>query len=155
MATEGRQTKASGTPLRPVAAMTLERILGEIAREPVNAKVYFVRRGDFIKIGCTTDPEERLTQLRYRRDPAGRDGPVQVLLMLDGGRVLEGWMHERFADSRCEGSGEWFHADVQVLGFVAHMLRSQLLMQDLGLEGAKQLLLGVIEEATDGQATHT
>jgi hypothetical protein len=147
-------TATRGPPVAPGLAPA-EQLLEH--GEPEGAEVYFARRGPFVKIGCTAHIHRRKAMLRYHRDPDGHDGDVQVLLTLPGGRITEGWMHARFAESACEGSGEWFHADQQVLGFVAHMLRCRLLIEDAGLERGKMLLLEAVQEAMDGraQAPHT
>jgi hypothetical protein len=74
--------------------------------------VYFIKRGDEVKIGFTNDLAKRLTNLR-----TATTEPMEVILTIPGTLKLEGYFHEKFADLRIER--EWFHASEPLLNFVA------------------------------------
>lgn len=61
--------------------------------------VYFIRNGNRVKIGYTTNLAARVAALTLTLR--------FVVLTLDGGRDLETIMHRRFAAERLEGT-EWF-----------------------------------------------
>ena len=63
--------------------------------------VYFIRQGEFIKIGFTESPLNRLSQLQTA-NPTN----LEVLLIIDGERDLEAKYHELFKDHAHRG--EWF-----------------------------------------------
>lgn len=74
--------------------------------------VYFLRRsnGD-IKIGFTGFFDQRLATLR------GEHGPLDILLVAQGGRMVEGFLHRRFAHARIGGT-EWFKPRADLLAFI-------------------------------------
>ncbi|MEU2851768.1 GIY-YIG nuclease family protein [Streptomyces syringium] len=61
--------------------------------------VYFIRNGNRVKIGTTTDLRRRIRTLALRSE--------HVVLIERGGRELEREFHERFAKYR-DGKTEWF-----------------------------------------------
>lgn len=61
--------------------------------------VYFIRNGNRIKIGTTTELRRRIRTLALRQE--------HVLLLLPGTQPLERALHKRFADLR-DGNTEWF-----------------------------------------------
>lgn len=61
--------------------------------------VYFIRNGNRIKIGTSTEIRRRIRTLALR--------PEHVLLLLPGNQTLERALHKRFADLR-DGNTEWF-----------------------------------------------
>lgn len=71
--------------------------------------VYYIRRGDFIKIGTTTKFEARMRELR----------PDEILATEPGSYFLEAERHQLFKSQRV-GQGEYFHP---CPGLTAHMLR--------------------------------
>jgi hypothetical protein len=77
------------------------------------SRVYFLNRGDQIKIGVTTNLGKRLGQFHA----AASD----VLVLLVGDHALETALHECFADFRV-GNTEWF-ARVPVLEELIHRKR--------------------------------
>lgn len=84
-----------------------DRVSGEI--------VYFLRAGEFVKIGKSTGtPDSRVNQLR-----TGCPFPIEVMATIPGGLDLERSLHRRFA--HCRAHGEWFHATPGLLAYVAEM----------------------------------
>lgn len=82
-----------------------KRIFGEI--------VYFLRAGDFVKIGKTTgSPSSRISQLQ-----TGCPFPIEVIATIPGVLKNERALHVRFAHLRAHG--EWFHADKSLLSFIS------------------------------------
>ena len=71
----------------------------DIRKGQHNPLVYFIRNGNRIKIGTTTDLYQRVRRLSLRTD--------NVTLLLAGGRDLERDMHRRFSSLRI-GNTEWF-----------------------------------------------
>lgn len=74
--------------------------------------VYFLRAGDFIKIGkATGTPDSRISQLK-----TGCPFPIEVAATMIGGYDEERSLHKRFAAIRAHG--EWFHAAPALLEFI-------------------------------------
>jgi hypothetical protein len=72
---------------------------GEWVGKTHDPVVYFLRNGDRVKIGTTTNIVSRSYKLTFR--------PNDVVLLLQGGTDLEHRIHERFKDQRLSGT-EWF-----------------------------------------------
>jgi hypothetical protein len=86
----------------------------------VNGVVYFVERGEYIKIGFTRNLDVRLRALRSGqvRMPDGMTiGPLTLLASVKGSGAQERAIHRQFADLRV--NGEWFVKDRRLLDFVA------------------------------------
>lgn len=71
--------------------------------------VYFIRNGNRVKIGTTTELKRRIRTLALR--------PENVVLLLDGGQQLERELHRKFAGLRI-GNTEWFAYDGPLIDFV-------------------------------------
>ena len=71
--------------------------------------VYFIRNGNRLKIGTTTDLKNRIRTLALR--------PENVVLLLIGGRQLERQLHSKFKNLRI-GTTEWFVYDGQLVEYV-------------------------------------
>ncbi|MFE1949905.1 GIY-YIG nuclease family protein [Streptomyces sp. NPDC059524] len=76
--------------------------------------VYFIRNGNRVKIGTTTELKRRIRTLALR--------PENVALLLDGSRPLEKTLHDRFADYRI-GDTEWFASEGNLTDFIADQNR--------------------------------
>lgn len=74
--------------------------------------VYFVLRGDEVKIGYTTDLNGRIQTFR-----TATTDPFEVLMTVPGTPALELHFHERFAERRIVR--EWFHYHGEVEEFIA------------------------------------
>lgn len=83
-----------------------------IPSRPHEPVVYFLRNGDRVKIGYTTNLRTRMVSLALR--------PADVVLLLDGGQELEAALHERFAVHRCR-STEWFELAPDLLEYINTM----------------------------------
>lgn len=68
------------------------------------AMIYFVRSGQYIKIGVSVNPRGRIASIQ-----SGIPEPIEVLGIVEGDAVLEAELHRRFASLRCYG--EWFRDD--------------------------------------------
>lgn len=74
--------------------------------------VYFLRAGEFIKIGkATGDPLSRVSQLK-----TGCPFPIEVVATMPGGYREEGDLHNRFQHIRAHG--EWFHATLELCAYI-------------------------------------
>lgn len=74
--------------------------------------VYFVRAGNRIKIGMSSDVPRRVKSLQ-----TASSEPLQLLAIKQGGRAEEKSLHDRFAHLRQHG--EWFTAAPELLAFIA------------------------------------
>lgn len=77
----------------PVCAPRHERLRG--------GYIYFLRLGDTVKIGYSTDPFARATTLSV-----GIPGKIDAFVVVPGTRAIERECHRKFATHRI--SGEWF-----------------------------------------------
>jgi hypothetical protein len=73
-------------------------------RAGVKEVVYFIRAGNAVKIGRTTNLSGRLKALA-----TGSAVPLEVLAAVPGGRELEARLHRRWRHLHLRG--EWFRAD--------------------------------------------
>ncbi|MFE5482994.1 GIY-YIG nuclease family protein [Streptomyces sp. NPDC056527] len=76
--------------------------------------VYFIRNGNRIKIGTTTELKRRIRTLALR--------PENVVLLVSGGQPLERAFHKQFADLRI-GTTEWFAHDGALADFITDQNR--------------------------------
>lgn len=76
--------------------------------------VYFIRNGNRLKIGTSTDLKRRVRTLALRAE--------NVVLLLDGGQSLERDLHKQFADLRV-GNTEWFAYDGALITYIADQNR--------------------------------
>src|SRR4051812_22859144 len=72
---------------------------------------YFVRRGEFIKIGSSMAPAGRIKGLQ-----TGFPEPLEVLVIAPDNIIGEMQAHQKFAHLRT--SGEWFLAAPDLLAFI-------------------------------------
>lgn len=77
------------------------------------ARVYFVRNGDRVKIGYTTNLRGRLDALCLRAEA--------VLLLLEGGKDLERALHRHFAGHRVPNT-EWFRYTQEIKAYISEKL---------------------------------
>lgn len=73
--------------------------------------VYFVQAGDFVKIGKSTDWQDRLLALQ-----TGSPHPVIPLLVLPATRHTERRLHVQFHRHRM--NGEWFHLSAEIIAYI-------------------------------------
>lgn len=78
--------------------------------------VYFIRNGNRIKIGTTTELKRRIRTLALRAE--------NVALLIDGGQQLERAFHRQFADLRV-GSTEWFAHEGLLAEFITQQSRTR------------------------------
>ncbi|MFF2864528.1 GIY-YIG nuclease family protein [Streptomyces rubiginosohelvolus] len=76
--------------------------------------VYFIRNGNRLKIGTTTELKRRIRTLALRAE--------NVVLLLDGSKPLEKKLHQQFADLRI-GNTEWFAYDEALIAFITEQNR--------------------------------
>jgi hypothetical protein len=73
--------------------------------------VYFIRAGDAIKIGRTTN-----LAARFRALATASPVPLELLATVSGGRELEAQLHREWQHLHIRG--EWFEADEELLRFI-------------------------------------
>jgi hypothetical protein len=83
-----------------------------LIKQPRPGYVYFIRFGDRVKIGYTTDFARRRTELPHDA----------VLGVIPGTLDDEAAWHRLFADLRIKG--EWFHADRELLAAIERVTAS-------------------------------
>lgn len=76
--------------------------------------VYFIRNGNRMKIGTSTELKRRIRTLALRAE--------NVALLLDGDRRLERKLHDQFADLRI-GDTEWFAYEPPLTDYIADQNR--------------------------------
>ena len=76
--------------------------------------VYFIRNGNRIKIGTSTELKRRIRTLALRAE--------NIALLLDGDRRLEHQLHKKFADLRI-GNTEWFAYEAPLTDYIADQNR--------------------------------
>lgn len=77
--------------------------------------VYFLKAGNFIKIGKSTgSPAGRVFELQ-----TGCPFPIEVIGYIPGGYELERKLHKSFA--MCHAHGEWFHAKRELTDYVSQV----------------------------------
>lgn len=76
--------------------------------------VYFIRNGNRLKIGTSTDLKRRIRTLALRAE--------NVALLMDGGQPLERQLHKEFADLRI-GNTEWFAYEAPLTDYIADQNR--------------------------------
>lgn len=108
----GGAGKWSLTPCSKAAA-TAPSATNRIEHVPRGMEiVYFLRAGDFIKIGkATGSPKSRIATLQ-----TGCPFQISVLAYMPGGLAEESALHQRFAALRTHG--EWFRASPDLLSFI-------------------------------------
>jgi hypothetical protein len=97
------------TPAQAAAPAEAPAIKWTIPTGKHKPLVYFIRNGNRMKIGTTTELKRRIRTLALR--------PENVVLLLDGGQQLERELHRKFADLRI-GNTEWFACDGPLIDFV-------------------------------------
>jgi hypothetical protein len=79
-------------------------------KQPRLGWVYFVRFGDRVKVGYTTNPDQRLVAVPND----------EVIGLIPGTRDDEAAWHELLADRHV--TGEWFNADAELLATLANVV---------------------------------
>lgn len=111
-----------GSALRAVFQWKLEQLRGSeeprdpepVPREPLR-QVYFIRGGEFVKIGIAQDAEERLNAIQTTSP-----FPLSLLGWVPGRLADEARIHEELSDYRAHG--EWFRATPEVLETIEEAL---------------------------------
>lgn len=73
--------------------------------------IYFVRCGDFIKIGWSASWYKRIQNLKV-----GNPYPVETLLVIGRPEIFEKTMHAEFAS--LHHRGEWFRDDPRIRDYI-------------------------------------
>lgn len=99
---------------RVVSALSmkiLSVISNNLPKKEKKTWIYYIRSGDRIKIGVSSNPQNRLSMLATMC-PYGA-----VLLGKHlGSREDEGTIHKMFSEYRC--NGEWFRAENEILNYI-------------------------------------
>jgi hypothetical protein len=97
---------------------------------PNGPKVYFIRCGDFIKIGFSEQTERRFKSLQ-----TAAAAPLELLGTIHGERELE--LHRQFAHLRSHG--EWFRAAPELLAFITAHADSMHATRGPGAKALREL----------------
>jgi hypothetical protein len=82
--------------------------------DPPQETIYFLLAGGLVKIGYTENFPKR-----WREIEGSNAAPTLLLFMLNGGRDMEGMIHDAFAADR--DHGEWFRPSATLRDFFAKM----------------------------------
>lgn len=74
--------------------------------------VYFIRAGNYVKIGSTTGN----IQKRIREMQVANYEQLELMRVVSGGVSKERWIHEKF--SSCRKRGEWFRLTSKLKNFI-------------------------------------
>lgn len=83
-------------------------------RIPGKLFVYFFKCGEYVKIGQSESPRDRLTTLAY-----GVPYDCELLLVMRCTKGAETALHKRFSAHRHRG--EWFRLDPEIVQFIGHL----------------------------------
>lgn len=99
--------------------------------------VYFIKQGDYVKIGFTNRFKTRLNQLQV-------SSPIklEVLAIIDGDKTDEQKLHEQF--KHIASNGEWFMQCDELKSFIDSLDKS--LMWEYGLTEEKTSPIGLIKQ---------
>lgn len=81
--------------------------------------VYIVQIGKWVKVGYSTDLEQRLQSFT-----TGTAEPIKLLAMFPGGRSDEARLHRALEESRVRG--EFFHLDYRLSDFIGFVRAGDL-----------------------------
>jgi hypothetical protein len=76
--------------------------------------VYFIKSGEFVKIGKTRDPRQRLRELQ-----TGNPQRLRILCVVPGGEEVEKEIHRKFNHLR--QGGEWFTHAQEIDDMIAQL----------------------------------
>lgn len=85
-------------------------------------KIYIISDGEYIKIGISSDPEERLKNLQ-----TGNPRELELLTCFPGSKILEKELHNLFES--CEGVGEWFKlktGDIEIINKISRKIKEEI-----------------------------
>jgi hypothetical protein len=85
-----------------------------VAFPSAEGRIYFIRRGDEIKIGFSTNPRARLSDLQVANAES-----LTLIGVMVGPPQLEDDLHQRFDALHIRG--EWFRAEPSLLKFIDHV----------------------------------
>lgn len=141
----------------PVTIYESGRVLCQ-RHQPEASYIYVVRRGDYVKIGLTARPVQRLGEVMRGincKSPAGLVGPAILLALVRGNIRTERLLHAAFAAHRADG--EWFRIEDAVANWVNTMdaaeydlLRTavdaqHLLNEEAEAEGAEDIAIHPVD----------
>jgi hypothetical protein len=78
--------------------------------------LYFIKSGQFIKVGLSNQPWQRLNDLQ-----TANPEPLEMLVILPGDQAFEGELHRLFGEYHHRG--EWFRENPKFTEWVAFMRR--------------------------------
>ncbi|RUW04012.1 MAG: GIY-YIG nuclease family protein [Mesorhizobium sp.] len=97
-------TLAAGTGEITVSRLPTEFMVHHRDGAEVDGWIYFVRAGEFVKIGFAKEVADRLPRLQ-----TGSPVKLELLMAIEGKASLERDFHRKFASLRAHG--EWFTLD--------------------------------------------
>lgn len=98
----------------PLAAMPDCTVPGgcpaPLCNDPKN-RIYFIRSGDFIKIGFSKNTDYRMRHLQI-----ANPHPLELVIEIEGDKMIENYLH--LILKREHHRGEWFHFNETVARFI-------------------------------------
>lgn len=94
-------------------ALSIARQMSE-ERQQTEGYIYFVQCGEFVKIGYTANPNSRMSKFKTNNPYECR-----LVALIDGGKIIEAQMHERFAEFHHRG--EWYRCGDALMSFIASL----------------------------------
>ena len=93
--------------------------------------VYFIRCGDYVKIGRSTNVRARLSELQ-----TGNPYDLRLLATIPGGYPLESSLRSRFSGEHHRG--EWFYYSTSVRRFIKDIRQKRSNLETVGLGVTQQ-----------------
>lgn len=85
------------------------------SKRPISNKywprIYFIKQGDFVKIGVSRDIDNRIKALQ-----TGSPDELELLADEYGDEITERWLHELFSNQWHRG--EWFRLDDEIINYI-------------------------------------
>lgn len=103
-------------PIETAAERDLPAVTWTVPNGRHDPVVYFLRNGNRIKIGTTTDLRQRIRRLSLRTE--------DIVLLIAGDRAAEQVLHRAFAQLRV-GNTEWFRLAEPLTSFIAEKVASR------------------------------
>lgn len=113
--------------LQKIQNLTIDTLRDLITTEP-EVYVYFIKCGDYVKIGKSKDPESRFKTITKPNNPTiSPDGldlsKSELLGYIPGGSFLESSLHQQLNSQRV--AGEWFRLETHVAGVITMLISNK------------------------------
>jgi hypothetical protein len=119
--------------IKMVKDLSLGVLYERVTKLQEDCYIYFLKCGDYVKIGSSFSPETRIAQLKKENDTTLRPKGLKIenavcIGWVQGARSLERDIHQVL--NRYRENGEWFRWTPKVEGLVTCLLEDELNVKD-------------------------